>query len=77
MDRAVLISFGYSEKLVHIIFEVYSGGNIILLNSDLKIMALLRPYETSSFKVDVGETYVIERRETAPLTKINKFKNPI
>lgn len=71
-DRVMQINFGKKEKKYYLILEMYGAGNIILLNSDDKIIALLHPFHyDEESKVRVG--YIYPRNKA--LTDIDKF-NP-
>jgi predicted ribosome quality control (RQC) complex YloA/Tae2 family protein len=61
MDRIVDFTFGTGPVQCHILVELYAAGNVILTDSDYKILTLLRPYKTDedSTIVAVGQTYPI------------------
>eukprot|EP01083_Nonionella_stella_P289471 985027_1 len=68
IDRVVVFSFGAGEKGFHVILEMYSGGNILLVDHKYEILALLRPHEIAKMdlKVALGETYRLDTHRTKP-----------
>jgi predicted ribosome quality control (RQC) complex YloA/Tae2 family protein len=82
MDRVVDFQFGTGELAYHLICEFYASGNIILTDSDYKILTLIHPYtyEKSSdneIKVNVGQIYPIKYATTKIDLTLDSFKNII
>jgi predicted ribosome quality control (RQC) complex YloA/Tae2 family protein len=44
-DRVVLLSFGQGAKAMHLIFELFAAGNIILVDADFSVLASARRFE--------------------------------
>ncbi|SPQ94981.1 unnamed protein product (mitochondrion) [Plasmodiophora brassicae] len=66
-DRVLQLTFGTGTHAYHLFVELHSGGNIILTDSGLIILSLLRPYETpQAGKVAVRERYPIELSAELP-----------
>ena len=59
LDRIVDFKFGEREFAYHIILEIYSTGNVILTDSDYKILSLQRKYVNNEINISVGEVYDI------------------
>jgi len=81
MDRIVDFQFGENEYAYHIIFEIYSTGNIILTDNAYKIVTLQRRYVSDNLDISVGKQYPKEQFEQIDYTNLgpqfNKlFKNP-
>lgn len=70
-----IIEFQFSDGQYRLFLEFYAGGNIILTDKDLKILALLRivSEEKGEEEQRVGLTYSLENRQNyggiPPLTK--------
>ena len=61
-DRVVEIVF--SDGLYRLFLEFYAGGNIILTNGELNVLACLRVVSVEEGEeVRVGENYMLERRQ--------------
>lgn len=74
VDRVVVLTFGVGDEAVHLILELFSGGNIILTDHNHAIMALLRTHndEATGQKTAVREIYPItsgmETKRENPMT---------
>ncbi|KAK3336931.1 fibronectin-binding protein A N-terminus-domain-containing protein [Cercophora scortea] len=70
-----IIEFQFSDGAYRLYLEFFAGGNIILTDADLKILALLRivPEGEHQEPQRVGSTYTLENRQNyggvPPLTK--------
>ncbi|KAF2274642.1 uncharacterized protein EI97DRAFT_421759 [Westerdykella ornata] len=61
-----IIEFQFSEGLYRLYLEFYAGGNIILTDADLKVLALLRnvdAFGAEEEKLRVGMQYNLTRRQ--------------
>jgi len=57
-DRLLCLSFGSANWTHHLLVEFYAGGNIILCDSSLAILSLLRPYTAADGqRVAVKQSY--------------------
>lgn len=65
LDRVVDFRFGSGDRTHHLILELYSSGNIILTDSEYKIVSLLRTHnyqkgdESNKIRVAVHEIYPV------------------
>lgn len=59
-DRVLLIEFGINNQCYRLIIELYSSGNILLVDNDYKVLTLLHPFNYGEIKVRVGLPYPIE-----------------
>ena len=68
MDRVIDIQFGTDEYAYHVIAEFYASGNIILTDSEYKILTLLHPFtykdDDDRIKVSTGHVYPREYATT-------------
>ena len=62
-DRVVAFTFGAGDEAMHLVLELFAGGNIILLNHEHVILVLLRTHQDD---VTGARTAV---REVYPLNK--------
>ena len=61
LERVVVLTFGSDTFTNHLILELYSQGNIILTDSDYKIIQCIRSHQfTEQVKTAVGELYPFE-----------------
>ena len=62
-DRVVAFTFGAGDEAVHLVLELFAGGNIILLNHEHVIMVLLRTHtdEASGARTAVREAYPLNQ----------------
>ena len=62
-DRVVAFTFGASDEAVHLVLELFAGGNIILLNHELTILVLLRTHtdEATGARTAVRERYPLDQ----------------
>eukprot|EP01137_Pigoraptor_chileana_P019675 Opistho-2@81013 len=59
-DRVVDLQFGSGEAAYHVIVELYDKGNIVLTDSELRILSLLRTRTTDEdVRIAVGEVYPV------------------
>uniref|UniRef100_A0A0C3U817 NFACT RNA-binding domain-containing protein n=2 Tax=Geminigeraceae TaxID=589343 RepID=A0A0C3U817_GUITC len=65
VDRVVIFTFGAADEAFHLILELFAGGNIILVDHQYTILALLRTYtdEATNTKVAVKETYQLDSNQ--------------
>ena len=57
-DRVLDLTFGHGENAVHLIVEFYVQGNVILTDSNYKILMVLRNQRIDAeSRVAVGEVY--------------------
>ena len=75
VDRVVVLTFGVGDEAVHLILELFAGGNIILTDFNYSIMALLRTHldEATGRNTAVREIYPIDKgmaetRDNASIT---------
>ena len=61
VERVVVFTFGSEEFANHLILELYSQGNIILTDSNYRILQCIRSHEfNDKVKTAVGEIYPFE-----------------
>ena len=62
-DRVVAFTFGAGDEAVHLVLELFAGGNIILLNHENTIMVLLRTHtdEATGARTAVREMYPLNK----------------
>ncbi|KAK8805644.1 hypothetical protein WA158_002300 [Blastocystis sp. Blastoise] len=66
-DRVIDIAFGMGENTVHLVLELYAGGNVILTDCRYHILALLRPYKLNDGTlVAVKQVYDIQPKQHDP-----------
>lgn len=58
-----IIEFQFSEGQYRLYLEFYAGGNIILTDSNLDIIALLRNVNEDQEKLNVGSRYTLDNRQ--------------
>jgi len=56
-ERVVLLKFMLEDRIRHLIAEFFAGGNIILCDESMKILALLNPIEVRHRTLKAGVTY--------------------
>ena len=62
VDRIVDLTFGGGEYTHHLLLEFYAGGNIILTDSDYRILSALRYVDTEQTgRIAAKEQYPIEK----------------
>ena len=58
LERVVVLTFGSENFTNHLILELYAQGNIILTDSDYRIIQCIRSHQfTETVKTGVGELY--------------------
>lgn len=60
MDRLVIITIGSGENTFHLILELYAAGNIILTDSNYKIILITRSYVLNDNPINTGSIYPVE-----------------
>ena len=62
-DRVVAFTFGVGEEAVHLVLELFAGGNIILLNHEHIILVLLRMHtdDATGARTAVREVYPLNK----------------
>lgn len=61
VERVLRLTFGSGEYERNLFIELYAAGNLILTDSDMKIICLTRSHKyTEEIKTAVGEYYPIE-----------------
>lgn len=77
-NRLLVLSFS-DEHSFHLVFEFFAGGNMILLDKDLKILSLQRVVSASDTKTRcaVGEYYPLMDYLNAKDTTPNNFTNEL
>lgn len=79
-DRVVKMTFRSSGKgdVFYLVVELFGKGNVLLLNSEMRIMTLLRVYELDEgINVKVGEIYSENRDDTKKLFPFDLNVNQI
>ena len=70
-DRVVDLKFGSGDAVCHIILELYASGNVVLLDGNYQIIALLRSHKfEEDIAVQVGEIYPIKFTTTVSTSTI-------
>lgn len=62
-ENRILVMTFMEDRSLHLVFEFFAGGNMILLNKDYKILALQRVVsatDTKSHRCAVGEIYPLD-----------------
>ena len=59
-DRILDLQFGAGDAAHHVILELYDRGNVVLTDSEYKILNVLRPRVQGEDKFLVRETYPVE-----------------
>ena len=62
-DRVVVFTFGVGDEAVHLVLELFAGGNIILLNHEHTILVLLRTHtdDATGARTAVREQYPLNQ----------------
>lgn len=72
-DRRIDITFGRGENSFHLIVELFVGGNVILTDSEYRIVALLRAHSSETCKVAIKEIYPMDNLTKLMNASISEF----
>ncbi|QPG74588.1 hypothetical protein FOA43_001919 [Brettanomyces nanus] len=74
-DRIVVLEFG--DGFYYLVLEFFSAGNIILLDSDFKILSLLRIVENHHRSTDKGDDFTYDIGQVYPAFDASLFENEL
>ncbi len=57
-ERIVYLTFSYFDKEIVVITELFGGGNIIVCNNEMKILAMLHSVDVRHRQLHVGSQYI-------------------